>query len=288
MRFEYPRDRGRAGRPPARHPRAPRPQRGRGDRRRAGDAALDRGRARVADRRGARRRLRARRGRRHAARAEHDLRLHARRLRVAHFGDFGQRALRDEQAAALGSVDLLFVPVGGGPTIGAAQAAEIAARLERPHGRADALPHRAHRLPRAGRRLRGGARRASSGWRPRASSVDALPPGDARSSSCPPRPEARAPPSTDSNRRSPIGKRAVAGTAAAIPSPNAHDQLGGARPAARPAVRRDLTTGAARRACGAPGAAAPGPAGTAPAARRRGPMRRPTAARAGARARAPE
>jgi L-ascorbate metabolism protein UlaG (beta-lactamase superfamily) len=49
--------------------------------------------------------------------------------RVAHLGDLGQRALRDEQAKALGSVDLLFVPVGGGPTIGAEQAAEIAARL---------------------------------------------------------------------------------------------------------------------------------------------------------------
>jgi L-ascorbate metabolism protein UlaG (beta-lactamase superfamily) len=50
-------------------------------------------------------------------------------VRVAHFGDFGQTALRDEQAAALGAVDLLFVPVGGGPTIGGAQAAVIAERL---------------------------------------------------------------------------------------------------------------------------------------------------------------
>src|SRR4051794_31901320 len=50
-------------------------------------------------------------------------------VRVAHFGDFGQAALRDEQAAALGRVDLLFIPVGDGPTIGAAQAAEIAKRL---------------------------------------------------------------------------------------------------------------------------------------------------------------
>jgi L-ascorbate metabolism protein UlaG (beta-lactamase superfamily) len=49
--------------------------------------------------------------------------------RVAHLGDLGQRALRDEQAEALGEVDVLFVPVGGGPTIGAEQATEIAARL---------------------------------------------------------------------------------------------------------------------------------------------------------------
>lgn len=50
-------------------------------------------------------------------------------LRVCHFGDFGQSNLRDEQTAAIGSVDLLILPVGGGPTIGAQQAHEIADRL---------------------------------------------------------------------------------------------------------------------------------------------------------------
>ena len=45
-------------------------------------------------------------------------------------GDFGQSSLRDEQAAAIGTVDLLFLPIGGGPTIDAEHAAEIAARLE--------------------------------------------------------------------------------------------------------------------------------------------------------------
>jgi L-ascorbate metabolism protein UlaG (beta-lactamase superfamily) len=49
--------------------------------------------------------------------------------RIAHLGDLGQRALRDEQRAALGEVDLLFVPVGGGPTIGAEQAAQVAVEL---------------------------------------------------------------------------------------------------------------------------------------------------------------
>lgn len=49
--------------------------------------------------------------------------------RVSHFGDFGQSALRDEQATAIGSVDLLILPVGGGPTIGAEQAHEIVDRL---------------------------------------------------------------------------------------------------------------------------------------------------------------
>ena len=47
-------------------------------------------------------------------------------VRVAHFGDFGQSALRPEQAEALGDVDLLIVPVGGGPTIGADVAHAIA------------------------------------------------------------------------------------------------------------------------------------------------------------------
>ncbi len=50
-------------------------------------------------------------------------------VRVGHFGDFGQSALREEQAAAIGQVDLLFLPVGGGPTIGDEQAAEIVRRL---------------------------------------------------------------------------------------------------------------------------------------------------------------
>jgi L-ascorbate metabolism protein UlaG (beta-lactamase superfamily) len=50
-------------------------------------------------------------------------------LRVCHFGDFGQSALREEQAAAIGAVDLLIIPVGGGPTIGAEQAHAIIERL---------------------------------------------------------------------------------------------------------------------------------------------------------------
>jgi L-ascorbate metabolism protein UlaG (beta-lactamase superfamily) len=50
-------------------------------------------------------------------------------LRVCHFGDFGQRALREEQVEAIGGVDLLFVPVGAGPTVGGSQAAAIVDRL---------------------------------------------------------------------------------------------------------------------------------------------------------------
>jgi L-ascorbate metabolism protein UlaG (beta-lactamase superfamily) len=31
-------------------------------------------------------------------------------MRVCHMGDFGQSGLREEQARAIGAVDLLFVP----------------------------------------------------------------------------------------------------------------------------------------------------------------------------------
>jgi L-ascorbate metabolism protein UlaG (beta-lactamase superfamily) len=51
-------------------------------------------------------------------------------LRICHFGDFGQRGLREEQAAAIGDVDLLFLPVGGGPTIDGAAATVIVEHLE--------------------------------------------------------------------------------------------------------------------------------------------------------------
>jgi L-ascorbate metabolism protein UlaG (beta-lactamase superfamily) len=50
-------------------------------------------------------------------------------IRVCHFGDFGQAALRDRQREAIGSVDLLFLPVGGGPTIDAERALTITEQL---------------------------------------------------------------------------------------------------------------------------------------------------------------
>jgi L-ascorbate metabolism protein UlaG (beta-lactamase superfamily) len=51
-------------------------------------------------------------------------------VRVAHFGDFGQSELRPEQAAALEGAELLFLPVGGGPTIGGDGAFAIVERIE--------------------------------------------------------------------------------------------------------------------------------------------------------------
>lgn len=65
-------------------------------------------------------------------------------LRFCHFGDFGQRELRSEQRQAIGEVDVLFLPVGGGPTVGgpgaAALAQELAPRLVMPmHYRSEAV-----------------------------------------------------------------------------------------------------------------------------------------------------
>jgi L-ascorbate metabolism protein UlaG (beta-lactamase superfamily) len=65
-------------------------------------------------------------------------------LRVAHFGDFGQAGLRAEQEQAIGELDVLILPVGGGPTVGGESAAAIVRAL-RPrlvvpmHYRTDAL-----------------------------------------------------------------------------------------------------------------------------------------------------
>lgn len=50
-------------------------------------------------------------------------------LRVSHFGDFGQTQLRPEQREAIGEIDVLFLPVGGGPTIGGEPAAALVRAL---------------------------------------------------------------------------------------------------------------------------------------------------------------
>ena len=51
-------------------------------------------------------------------------------LRICHLGDLGQKDLGSEQIEDIGSVDILFVPVGGTYTIDAAEAAEVTAALE--------------------------------------------------------------------------------------------------------------------------------------------------------------
>jgi L-ascorbate metabolism protein UlaG (beta-lactamase superfamily) len=47
----------------------------------------------------------------------------------SHLGDLGQAALRPEQVQAIGEVDVLFVPAGGGPTVGGESAAEVVRAL---------------------------------------------------------------------------------------------------------------------------------------------------------------
>jgi L-ascorbate metabolism protein UlaG (beta-lactamase superfamily) len=50
-------------------------------------------------------------------------------LRLCHFGDFGQTTLRVEQERAIGDIDVLFLPVGGGPTVAGEPAAAIVRAL---------------------------------------------------------------------------------------------------------------------------------------------------------------
>ena len=50
-------------------------------------------------------------------------------VRICHLGDLGHR-LGDQDAEAIGTVDVLLVPVGGHNTVNAAQAAEIVTQLE--------------------------------------------------------------------------------------------------------------------------------------------------------------
>jgi L-ascorbate metabolism protein UlaG (beta-lactamase superfamily) len=50
-------------------------------------------------------------------------------VRVCHFGDFGQSSLRERQREAIGTVDLLFLPVGAGPTLDAEGALAVAEEL---------------------------------------------------------------------------------------------------------------------------------------------------------------
>lgn len=51
-------------------------------------------------------------------------------IRLAHFGDFGQKELSQEQLKKLEGVDILLIPVGGVYTINAKTAAEIISDLE--------------------------------------------------------------------------------------------------------------------------------------------------------------
>lgn len=49
---------------------------------------------------------------------------------IAHLGDFGEAAVREETLEALGDVDLLMIPVGGTYTIDGPAAAKVAGQIE--------------------------------------------------------------------------------------------------------------------------------------------------------------
>jgi len=51
-------------------------------------------------------------------------------IRICHLGDLGQGELTDEQLKEIGDVDILMIPVGGGPTIDASDASKIVNQIE--------------------------------------------------------------------------------------------------------------------------------------------------------------
>jgi L-ascorbate metabolism protein UlaG (beta-lactamase superfamily) len=51
-------------------------------------------------------------------------------LRVCHLGDLGQKELTDEQLEKIGEIDILMIPVGGGPTISEKEAQKIMSQIE--------------------------------------------------------------------------------------------------------------------------------------------------------------
>lgn len=50
-------------------------------------------------------------------------------LVIGHLGDLGQ-VLSEDQVSAMASVDVLLIPIGGGPTIDAARAVEVIGQIE--------------------------------------------------------------------------------------------------------------------------------------------------------------
>ncbi len=51
-------------------------------------------------------------------------------MRLAHMGDYGEEEFRSEVQEAIGTPDILFVPVGGGDTIDAEMAAKLINQIE--------------------------------------------------------------------------------------------------------------------------------------------------------------
>ncbi|MEF8846928.1 MAG: MBL fold metallo-hydrolase [Candidatus Paceibacterota bacterium] len=57
-------------------------------------------------------------------------RIEAEGYSIIHLGDFGQEELEQEQMEALGSVDVLLIPIGGGRTIGPSDASKLVTQVE--------------------------------------------------------------------------------------------------------------------------------------------------------------
>lgn len=56
--------------------------------------------------------------------------IEAEDIRICHLSDLGQKKLLDEQVEKIGDIDILMIPVGGGPTINAGQAQEVINQIE--------------------------------------------------------------------------------------------------------------------------------------------------------------
>lgn len=56
--------------------------------------------------------------------------IQAEGLRICHLGDLGQSELTEEQLDKIGDVDILMIPIGGGPTISTKEAQKIMAQIE--------------------------------------------------------------------------------------------------------------------------------------------------------------
>lgn len=56
--------------------------------------------------------------------------IEAEGLRLCHLGDFGQKELTEEQAEAIGDIDILMIPIGGNYTIDAKGAQKVISQIE--------------------------------------------------------------------------------------------------------------------------------------------------------------
>ncbi|MDD4625157.1 MAG: MBL fold metallo-hydrolase [Candidatus Paceibacterota bacterium] len=51
-------------------------------------------------------------------------------FKICHLGDLGQKELSEKEVEEIGEVDILMIPIGGGPTIDAKDAAKVISQIE--------------------------------------------------------------------------------------------------------------------------------------------------------------